>query len=651
MIKSKWIWYYGDFEFYHLKIVNSRRYERDLPFPTFWKQSEIYSNVRFKKQILINKTITFNVQAHGIGFVIIGANKFAFNSPITLDPGEYTVYVRLNNFSGLPCIYVDGDLISDDSWQVDCFDNKWVNAGYNNMYIDPNDNPEIFKFDYDLITPKLTKTESGTLYDFDKETFIKIKLLNISAPFTMYFGETDIEALDTENSYLLYNFTENDVNTLTRGFGCRYAFIPNGVTVEFNAYYEHLPYNRAFAPTFNCSDQLINQIYNIAKYTFELNSREFYFDGIKRDRWVWSGDSYQSYFTERYLNFDLDTIKRTILALSGKEKITQHINTINDYTFYWLISIYDYYITSGDIEFVKNIYPRMKEYLDFIISRLDENNLVSPIEEDWIFIDWADIDKDGPNSAEQMLLLRSIECFSKCAEILGKDANYYTDLALKIKKMVNQKFWDNDKGAFIDGFISGKRQVTRHANIFAVIFDIASEEQKTSIIKNVFNNDKIPAITTPYFKFYELESMCLSNNVNKAVESIKEYWGQMIEAGATSFWEEFESGKCWKNQLSMYGLKYGKSLCHSWGASPIYIIGKYILGVYPTSAGYKTFEVKPNLDALSTINATLPINGGYVKIIKQNSILQVTSSKDGGTLIINKQNINLAKDKTIEIKL
>ncbi len=651
MCKSKWIWYYGDFEFFHLRKVNSRRRERNLPFPTFWKQPEIYSNVRFKKCVSTDKQLTFSVKANGNGFVIIGADKFAFNSPITLNAGNYTVYVRLNNLSGLPCIYVDGDIISDESWQVDCYDYKWVDAGFNDNYSNKDDNPEIFKFDYDKIIPVKTNKNGGILYDFGKETFVKLKLLKTSKPFTMFFGESELEAMDTENSYLLYNFTQNDVNVLTEGFGCRYAYIPQEIDVEFNAYYEHLPYNRTFLPTFSCSDERINQIYHIAKHTFELNSREFYFDGIKRDRWVWSGDSYQSYFTERYLNFDLDTTKRTILALSGKEKITQHINTINDYTFYWIISVYDYYMTSGDTQFIRNIFPRMKEFLDFIISRLDKDNLVAPIDEDWIFIDWADIDKEGPISAEQMLLLKSIDCFAKCAKILGENASHYTKLAKKIKQTVNEKFWDEEKGAYIDGFTSGKRQVTRHANIFAVLFDIADDKQKASIIEKVFDNDKIPAITTPYFKFYELESLCLAGNVNKAIDVIKDYWGQMIEAGATSFWEEFESGVNWKDQLSMYGLKYGKSLCHAWGASPIYILGKYVLGVYPTSYGYKTFEIKPRLDSFTQVNATLPINDGMVEISKQNSILKIKTTKDGGTLIINDKRIRLLKDKTIEIKL
>jgi hypothetical protein len=56
--------------------------------------------------------------------------------------------------------------------------------------------------------------------------------------------------------------------------------------------------------TFTCSDDQINKIYETSKYTLELNTREFFIDGIKRDRWVWSGDAYQSYLMNYYAYFD-----------------------------------------------------------------------------------------------------------------------------------------------------------------------------------------------------------------------------------------------------------------------------------------------------------------------------------------------------------
>jgi hypothetical protein len=38
------------------------------------------------------------------------------------------------------------------------------------------------------------------------------------------------------------------------------------------------------------------------------------------------------------------TVTRTLWALRGKAPVTSHINTIMDYSFYWFLDIYDYYL-------------------------------------------------------------------------------------------------------------------------------------------------------------------------------------------------------------------------------------------------------------------------------------------------------------------
>jgi len=81
--------------------------------------------------------------------------------------------------------------------------------------------------------------------------------------------------------------------------------------------FEYLPV--ATRGSFRSSDEEINKIWDVAAYTLHLNTREFFIDGIKRDRWVWSGDAYQSYLMNYYLFFDSSSVTRTLWALRGKE--------------------------------------------------------------------------------------------------------------------------------------------------------------------------------------------------------------------------------------------------------------------------------------------------------------------------------------------
>ena len=134
--------------------------------------------------------------------------------------------------------------------------------------------------------------------------------------------------------------------------------------------------------TFTCSDELINKIYDVSKYTLQLNT-EFFIDGIKRDRWIWSGDAYQSYLMNYYSYFDDPTVTRTIMALRGKDPVTSHINTILDYTFYWFISIYDYYLYTGNKNFIEQFYPRMQTMMEYCLNRRNKDGLIEGKAGNW----------------------------------------------------------------------------------------------------------------------------------------------------------------------------------------------------------------------------------------------------------------------------
>ena len=55
-----------------------------------------------------------------------------------------------------------------------------------------------------------------------------------------------------------------------------------------------------------------------------------------------------------YLYFDNRNCDKNHVALRGKDPVTSHINTIMDYTFYWFLGIYDYYLYTGDKTFIQH---------------------------------------------------------------------------------------------------------------------------------------------------------------------------------------------------------------------------------------------------------------------------------------------------------
>ena len=116
-------------------------------------------------------------------------------------------------------------------------------------------------------------------------------------------------------------------------------------------------------------------------------------------------------------------------------------------------------------------------------------------------------------------------------------------------------------------------------------------------------------------------------------EMLTSYYGGMINLGAQTIWEEYHPEMSGIEHYAMYGGKYEKSLCHAWGASPIYLFGRYYLGVYATDIGYKTFTVEPRLGGLREICGTAPVGEGTVTVMLNKERLSVAVTKEGGTLL------------------
>ena len=166
--------------------------------------------------------------------------------------------------------------------------------------------------------------------------------------------------------------------------------------------------------------------------------------------------------------------------------------------------------------------------------------------------------------------------------------------------------------------------------------------EKEKIIVHVIKNKDIRPITTPYFEFFELDAMCQIGEFDYMTDMLHSYWGGMIRLGATTIWEEYFPDRSGTEHYAMYGRLYGKSLCHAWGASPIYLLGKYALGVRPTSPAYATYEVKPSLMCFGSFSGKVPVPNGTVEVSVDASAVTVKSDVEGGTLVI--------KDKTYPIE-
>lgn len=655
--KATWIWYPGDYDIWLSNKMQNRRTERGSFFPPFWRLYSPYNLVDFYKKCTIKADEELEIFAEGeYNLKIDGKLVSGRPDKILLTAGKHEIHLKVFNQAKVPTIFVKGKtVISDSTWLVTYEDKEWIDESGKASDISATEwlKVDFWNFNDPLLSPSefrlATKPQSvkntekkgnSLIADFGKETFGFVKLHGLKGPgkLMIYYGESKeeamaIESCETIDKIVVKNSGKEDI-TLENSKAFRYVNIVSESSISFDSVsmlYEYMPLEER--GSFRCSDDQINKIWDVAAYTLHLNSREFFIDGIKRDRWIWSGDAYQSYLMNYYLFFDSPSVKRTLVALRGKDPVSSHINTIMDYTFYWFLGIYDYYQYTGDKSFIEKYYSRMVSQMDFCLNRRNKDGMMIGLPGDWVYVDWAPMEKKGEVSFEQLLFCRSLETMAICADLVNdkKAAANYGKQASELKSKLIPAFWSDTKHAFVHNRVDGVKSetVTRYTNMFAIFFGYLDRLKQQEVKENVLLNEKVQKITTPYMRFYELEALCALGEQNYVRKEIKSYWGDMLDLGATSFWEKYDPNEKGAEHYAMYGRPFGKSLCHAWGASPIYLLGKYFLGVKPLSPGYKKFLVEPNLGGLKWMNGIVPAPDGNIEVYCDLKEIRVKSSSEG----------------------
>ena len=657
MKQAEWIWYPDDFEIELSGKFMAERYERDIPIPPFWRLDSCYKNVKFKKIYELSAAETVKIEAEGSFNVMIdGAYLYSVKSEFSVPSGKHEILVSVFNDKGLPCLKLAGDaILTDDTWQVTCCDHIFKNAACDGEFLNGK-TPNGFSLpSEERAYVEKIPSDTGDIYDFGEEMFARVVFSSakLSDNAKIYYGESLEEVSDKEHCELLSEDFVVNGDKVTTKIAKAFRYV-TAEGIDFSG----ISVNEELSPSvlrssFECDNQTVNEIYKVAARTMGLCSREFILDGIKRDRWLWGADVYQSSLMHYYSFFDTKSIKRSMTALFGKSPFSLYINQIMDYTFLWIICFDDYYRHSGDEKFARENCYKVFEIMEHCLGRRDENGLMDSRPEDWVFVDWADLDNSGEVCCEQMLLIAALK---KCV-ILSEEFGY-EDKAERYRAIYKEteakleRFWLEDKKGYTYSVRNGKPdgKILMHPNVFAVLFDLCDDKRKEMIKQNVLENPDIPKIVTPYMRFYELAALCRIGETKYVMDETINYWGAMIKEGATTFWERYDPEEKGAEKYAMYGRKYGKSLCHAWGATPLYIIGRYIVGLKASENG-KSFTLKPDLAGLKRFKAEMPLAKGSVKVEADEKTIRVISDEIKGTLIVNGKNYVVEPKKEIEVAI
>ena len=458
------------------------------------------------------------------------------------------------------------------------------------------------------------------VFDFGKEIQGGVRLLTHyienGSPVRIRFGESFTESLaplgvkNATNDHSLRDFS---VSLPQLSDGCYGQTGFRFVCLEFgggtyrlkNVYAKSVTETREIAGSFRCNDERLNEIYSVAQRTLLLCLQGgMIWDGIKRDRLVWIGDLHPETLGVLYTTADAENVANCIDFGAEETPPTDWMNGHTAYSFWWILVLYDYHRFTGDN-------AKVGLYIDYLAKLIgNTNKFVSENgETDFpnYFLDWPTSGTADAVIGCNALLKIAAEKGGELLRFFGKDDFAAREIVRKLASANNAE--PVAKQAVAMNYLAGNEDK-----------NAAAEKLAAGGAKEL----------STFMSYYVLTAAKRCCGAETAVKMLKDYYGGMLDKGATSFWEDFDvewikdSGRI--DDLPKDGQKdihgdYGKfcytgfrhSLCHGWSCGPIAFLTETVLGVYVSDGGEK-ITVEPSLCGLEFADGSIPTPYGKAEI-------------------------------------
>ncbi len=369
--------------------------------------------------------------------------------------------------------------------------------------------------------------------------------------------------------------------------------------------YRDIPYHGSF----KSSDERLNSIWDVGAYTVHLNMQEYLWDGIKRDRLVWVGDMHPEVSTINAVFGYNEVVPKSLDLIRDITPMPQWMNGISTYSMWWVIIHRDWYKQHGDLSYLGEQKAYLDKLLDHMISRVDGNREKL---DGTRFLDWPS--SENRQAVHAGLQAMMVWAFEAAGEIYGYLGDEYQ--AEKANEMVGKMSSYSPDAA-------GNKQA-------AALMALNGLMDPHKANNEVLTKGGVKGFST-FYGYYMLEAMAKAGDYQTAMDYIKEYWGGMLDLGATTFWEDFDiswldnagriddfvpEGKV-DVHASYGGYSYEKlrhNLSHGWASGPTAWLSRHVLGVSVEDPGGEKFVISPNLGDLDWVEGTFPTSQGPIFI-------------------------------------
>ena len=356
--------------------------------------------------------------------------------------------------------------------------------------------------------------------------------------------------------------------------------------------------------SFCSSDGRLNRIFETAIRTVHLCCQDYLWDGIKRDRLVWMGDTHPETMAILNVFGAMPILPETLAYAAETTPIGTWMNRMPTYTLWWIRNLAAWYRYAGDKAFLERQADYLEKTFDFVSSAVDAQGK-------WTqdaFLDWPTRhNKVAEAAGTQGLLLLTARETVLLAKALGRDG--FVERASRLASRLEK----------VDAQPAGEKSA-------AALLALSGLQDPQEMYRRVLSCRGHEGVST-FYGYYMLEAMSAADQDQRALDTVRDYWGGMLDVGATSFWEDFNlswTNACFRiDELPVPGKTdvhgdYGEfcysgfrhSLCHGWSAGPAAWCIGHVLGIRPMDVGCKTVEVRPFLGDLAWARGAMALPTG-----------------------------------------
>ena len=375
--------------------------------------------------------------------------------------------------------------------------------------------------------------------------------------------------------------------------------------------------------TFDCNDERLNQIWQTGARTVHLNMQEYLWDGIKRDRLVWMGDMHPEIMTISHVFGNNEVVPKSLELLKSVTPLPNWMNTMYTYSLWWIIVQRDWLHFHGDAAYLAEQRDYLVGLLDILLrEKIDENGFETS---GGGFLDWpSNANKPAMRAGTQALMMMAINAGAELCQELGEE-QMATRCQERYNKMVEAA------PAIAEQYFNEAQHPTapgsKQAAALMALAGIVDAEKVNSEVLTVEGGRGF----STFYGYYMLQAMAKAGDYEGAMQIIRDFWGGMLDMGATSFWEDFnldwlpnaapidelvpEGKKDIHGDFGAYCYEgFRHSLCHGWASGPTAWMIEHVLGVEVVEAGGKVVRITPHLGNLQWAKGSFPTPYGDIQI-------------------------------------